>query len=149
MVHMAEPKGGAAPASTTAGAAPAPAAGAAAPAGASPLLAGLYAAPQATRGQMIYADNCAMCHGPMLLGDIGPTLSGPKFISRWKDKTVGDIFDKIQMTMPASAPGTLTPQQTADVLSFILSTNHYPAGASELAADAAPLKAVPIADPPQ
>jgi S-disulfanyl-L-cysteine oxidoreductase SoxD len=151
MIHMAEPKAGAAPPTAAAAttAAPGGAGAAAAPGGASPLLAGVYSPAQAKRGEIVYTDNCAMCHGPALLGDIGPALSGAMFVSQWKGKTVGDIFDKIQTTMPASAPGTLTPQQTADVLSFILSTNHYPAGAIDLAADAAPLKAVPIADPPQ
>jgi mono/diheme cytochrome c family protein len=110
---------------------------------------GVFSAAQAMRGAMVYSDNCAVCHDPKLIGGIGPELAGMDFVANWKDKTVGDLFDKIKTTMPASAPGTLTPQQTADVLSFILSTNHYPAGAIDLGADAAPLKAVPIADPPQ
>jgi S-disulfanyl-L-cysteine oxidoreductase SoxD len=110
---------------------------------------GVFSAAQAKRGEMVYGDNCAVCHDPKLIGGIGPELAGMDFVANWKDKTVGDLFDKIKTTMPASAPGTLTPQQTADVLSFILSTNHYPAGAIDLGADAAPLKAVPIADPPQ
>ena len=48
--------------------------------------------------------------------------------------------------MPLTAPGTLTAPQTADAVSFILNANQFPAGAAELAADAAPLKAVKFAE---
>ena len=34
--------------------------------------------------------------------------------------------------MPATAPGTLTPAQTADVLAFILKSSKYPAGSTAL-----------------
>jgi hypothetical protein len=37
------------------------------------------------------------------------------------------------MTMPAYAPGSLMPAQTADVLAHMLSVNKYPAGTAELA----------------
>ena len=74
----------------------------------------------------MYADNCAACHDAKLVGGIGPELAGKDFVASWKDQTVGDLFDKIKTSMPASAPGSLTPEQTADVLSFILSSNHYP-----------------------
>jgi S-disulfanyl-L-cysteine oxidoreductase SoxD len=134
-IRMADPAaGGAAPA---AGAAPAGGGG------------GLYADAQAKRGESVYAESCAACHGPMLGGDIGPALAGPRFVARWKDKSVADVFDKIQTTMPASAPGTLTPAQTADVVALVLSANHYPGGTAELTAAAAPQKKAPLGDPPQ
>ena len=139
-VHMAEPG-----AAASGGAAAAPAAGAA-PAAAG---AGLFAAAQAPRGQMVYAENCAACHGPELAGDVGPALAGPRFVTRWKDKSVAEVFDKIKTTMPASAPGSLSPQQTADVVAFMLNANHYPAGATELTADAAPTQKAPLGEPPK
>ena len=137
--------------------------GEAAPAGAAPSAAapggpggnvsggggGLYADAQAKRGEAVYADNCAACHGPTLGGDIGPALAGPRFAARWKDKSVADVFEKIQTTMPASAPGSLTPEQTADVVALVLKTNHYPGGATELTAAAAPQKKTPLGEPPQ
>ena len=135
-IHMAEPG--------PAGAAGAPAAGAAAGGGG-----GLYADVQAKRAETLYADNCAACHGPMLGGDIGPALAGPRFAARWKDKSIADLFEKIQTTMPASAPGSLTPEQTADVVALVLSTNHYPGGSTELTAAAAPQKKTPLGEPPQ
>ena len=110
---------------------------------------GVYADAQAKRGETVYAENCAACHGPTLGGDIGPALAGPRFAARWKDKNVADLFEKIQTTMPASAPGSLTPEQTADVVALVLSTNHYPSGATELTAATAPQKKAPLGEPPQ
>src|SRR2546422_906059 len=80
---------------------------------------GVYAPAQAKRGELLYADTCAACHDAKLIGGIGPQLAGMGFVARWKDKTVGDLFDKIKTTMPASTPGSLTPEQTADVLAFV------------------------------
>ena len=81
---------------------------------------GVYTADQAKRGEMLYGDACASCHDPKLVGGIGPALAGKDFIGAWKDRTVGDVFTKIKVEMPLTAPGTLTPEQTADVVSFIL-----------------------------
>jgi quinoprotein glucose dehydrogenase len=138
-IHLAEP--GAASAAGT----PAASAGAATGGGGG----GLYADAQAKRGQAVYTDNCAACHGPTLGGDIGPALAGSRFAARWKDKSVAELFDKIQTTMPASAPGSLTPEQTADVVALVLSTNHYPGGSTELTAATAPQKKTPLGEPPQ
>lgn len=144
-IHMAEPGGAGTGAGAAGAAAPVAAAGGAgATAGG-----GLYADAQAKRGETVYADNCAACHGPTLGGDIGPALSGPRFATRWKDKSVAELFEKVQTTMPASAPGSLTPEQTADVVAHVLSTNHYPGGSTELTAATAPQKKAPLGDPPQ
>lgn len=127
------------------GAAPAPGGGGA-PAASAGGGAGLYANTQVTRGEPIYMDQCAACHDPKLTGGVGPALAGKEFLGTWKDKTVGDLFAKIKNEMPLTAPGTLTPEQTADVVAFLLSSNHYAAGA-ELKPDPAALKAVPLGEP--
>ena len=56
---------------------------------------------------------------------------------------------RVQTTMPLTAPGSLTPQQTADVIAYVLSFNKFPAGATELGSDVTTLKAVPLGAPPQ
>ena len=38
-----------------------------------------------------------------------------------------------QTSMPATAPGSLTPEQVADVVSHLLNMSKYPAGATALA----------------
>jgi len=120
--------------------------GAAAPVAAGGASSGLYADSQVTRGEPIYMEMCAACHDPKLTGGVGPALAGADFVGSWKGKTVGDVFEKIKNEMPLTAPGTLSPQQAADVLAFVLSSNHYPSG-SELKPDVAALKAVPLGEP--
>ena len=114
------------------------------------VLAGVFTAEQAKLGEMVYNDACSPCHGPMLAGgDLAPPLAGNDFIAGWKDMTVGDLLDKIEMTMPSNAPGSLMPMQYASVLAYVLNYNKYPAGPMKLPSDPAPLKAVKMAAPPQ
>jgi S-disulfanyl-L-cysteine oxidoreductase SoxD len=95
------------------------------------VLAGAYTADQAKRGADLYAKECAACHGDTLTGmDPIPPLAGSDFQSHFK--TVGELFDKTSTTMPAIAPGSLTAEQVADVLAYILSVNKYPAGSTAL-----------------
>src|SRR6266849_605395 len=71
---------------------------------------GVYSKAQAGRGQALYTQNCFVCHGETATGgDSGPALSGEGFMDNWKGQTLGDLFDKISQTMPASAPGSLKP----------------------------------------
>jgi len=113
------------------------------------VLDGTYTAEQAKRGEKVYSDSCGTCHGEKLMGTDagGPPLSGPDFISGWKDMSVGALLNKINMDMPSNAPGTLTPEQYADVLAYIFSINKYPAGEKELPTDAVALKPVKMAAP--
>jgi alcohol dehydrogenase (cytochrome c) len=51
--------------------------------------------------------------------------------------------------MPSNAPGSLKPEEYADVLSFVLSSNKYPAGKTELPTDPSALKGVKMAAAPK
>lgn len=103
---------------------------------------GVYTDAQRTRGQQIYATECSDCHSADLTGgDNAPSLSGFEFVAAWKGTTVGELFEKVR-TMPPTSPGKLSPQQSADVLAYILSKNNFRAGASELAGDVAALKSI-------
>ena len=104
---------------------------------------GVYTAAQSARGQNIYADSCTSCHGDDLSGGgQTPSLAGKEFDSDWNDLTLGDLFDRTRLSMPADKPGTLKPEQTVDVIAFLLQKGNYPAGQTELPADAAALKAL-------
>ena len=46
--------------------------------------------------------------------------------------------------MPATAPGSLSEQQTADILAYIFSVSKYPAGTTELDAKVEPLKQIAL-----
>jgi len=45
---------------------------------------------------------------------------------------MGAMFDRVRLSMPQDKPATMTRQQVADVLAFILRANKMPAGTSEL-----------------
>lgn len=109
---------------------------------------GIYSADQAQQGQTLYGTQCASCHGPDL-GGAGPmpALAGDAFLGAWGSQTVDDLFDKIQTTMPATQPGSLTPEQTAQVVAYILSANKFPAGSTSLPSDPASLKKIQIGKP--
>ena len=94
---------------------------------------GVYTEDQAKRGDAVYKKECAACHGDMLTGgESAPPLTGGAFQANWNGLTLGDLFDRIRKTMPQSKPGSLTRQQEADVLAFMLSMNKFPTGKTEL-----------------
>ena len=109
---------------------------------------GIYSADQATMGEAVYKEQCAACHGDNLEGSGPmPPLAGKDFLSNWQGKTLGDLFEKTQTSMPATAPGTLTPEQTAHVTAYMLSVSKYPAGSAALPDKMDDLKTVSIDEP--
>ena len=106
---------------------------------------GVYTAEQAKRGEGVYKEQCAQCHGDMLEGSGPmPPLSGPDFTKNWSGKTVADLFEKTHGSMPATAPGSLSEQQTADILAYMFSMAKYPAGTTELSSNVEPLKQISL-----
>jgi mono/diheme cytochrome c family protein len=106
---------------------------------------GVYSEEQARRGEVAYRQSCVNCHGPELEGaDMTPPLVGGAFTSNWNDLSVGDLFERIRATMPLDKPGTLSRQQNADVLAFLLKANLWPAGTTELSRDLGALKQIRI-----
>jgi mono/diheme cytochrome c family protein len=96
---------------------------------------GVFSDVQATRGEGIYRQQCASCHGNKLEGSQGPPLTGDFFFSRWQAQPLSDLVNKIRNTMPADGPGSLTPQQSSDLVTHILKTGGFPAGTTELGSD--------------
>ena len=106
---------------------------------------GVYTQDQAKRGEAVYVEKCARCHGAQLIGgDMNPPLVGPEFLSTWNTKTVGDLFDRIRTTMPADKPGSVSRQQSSDVVAYLLIANKFPTGSTELENQTEILKQIPF-----
>ncbi len=119
---------------------------------------GIYTAEQARLGQSVYTSYCAYCHGPELQGrtdfpagpnpPVGrwragsPALKGDTFIANWTDLPVARLFERIRISMPQDAPGSLTRRQNAQVLAFILQQNGFRAGAADLAETEAAMSSI-------
>ena len=104
---------------------------------------GIYSDEQAGRGAALYQTACGSCHGEKLQGKRQtPALTGSDFVMDWSGMTVGDLFDKIQTSMPADKPGSLSREQNASLVAYLLSVNKFPSGKAELSSDAERLRLI-------
>lgn len=106
---------------------------------------GVFTAEQAERGAAVYTSACSECHGKDLAGDgFAPALSGGEFAGNWNELSVGDLFERIRISMPPSGPATVTPAQKADIVAHLLNYNKFPAGTTELEGKTEVLKQIKI-----
>src|SRR3954470_3881656 len=98
---------------------------------------GVFTAAQADRGkQNFLTGRCGGCHKLDLTGDRGPALKGDDFLAHWENGSVVTLFDKIRETMPPNAPNETTDDAKIDIVAYLLQQNGFPAGRTELRADA-------------
>lgn len=99
---------------------------------------GVYTAEQAARGEALYDEQCASCHGPIraFAPEMAALLGDHTFRAKWQGRPLGELFDLIRRTMPQDAPDSLSPAQSAELVAYILSGNRKPAGPTPLADDA-------------
>ena len=110
---------------------------------------GVYSEAQAYRGEKVADTTCIGCHGPKLDGgDSGPKLIGEDFLANWSSQPMGVMFDWIREAMPAEAPGTMSRDETAAVIAYILKLNKIPAGKQDLSTDPEMLRRISIVDAP-
>jgi len=117
---------------------------------------GVFSDAQATRGQALYAQRCAGCHGPALAGALAPALTGDMFTNKFRMEPLSALFIQIRYAMPpvpvapapagpapagpapagggAAASAQLTDDQAADLVAHILKSNGFPAGKTDFAA---------------
>ena len=106
---------------------------------------GVYTTEQANRGETLYSQSCASCHGQTLDGiEMAPALAGGDFLDKWAGQTLGDLFERIRATMPKEKPGRLSREINADITAYMLSFNEFPAGEMELSRDTQVLKQIQI-----
>jgi cytochrome c len=105
----------------------------------------IYSQEQAKRGQAKYTQVCSQCHQADLSGsDQAPSLAGGEFLDRWNDQSVGDLADRIRLTMPQDDIGSLNVQMSTDITAYVLQANNCPAGQEELKADRSVMKSMVI-----
>ncbi len=97
---------------------------------------GVYTAEQAARGAEITESVCRECHEDEEF--VGA------FIRSWAGASVASLYDDIYSLMPEDQPGSLPPQQYADLIAYILQLNGLPPGEIELGAARESLERVVI-----
>ena len=98
---------------------------------------GVYTAEQAKRGQNTFSTACARCHAP-------EDFAGETFLTSWEASTALDLLRVLQKSMPEDNPGSLQPEEYADIVAYLFSLNAFPAGSSELGTNADRLKGIRI-----
>jgi S-disulfanyl-L-cysteine oxidoreductase SoxD len=106
---------------------------------------GVFTAEQASRGEKIYADRCARCHGDGMQGvEAAPALTGTTFYQTWDGETLDALYERMRSSMPQDAPGSLSRAQNADILAHMLKTGGYPAGQAALDPQAGALMRIKV-----
>ena len=106
---------------------------------------GVFTKEQAERGAAAYKTACSECHGGDLAGDgFAPALSGADFMGNWNELSVGDLYERIRISMPPSGPSTVTPAQKADIVAHLMAANKFPEGKTELEPKTDVLKGIKI-----
>ncbi len=98
---------------------------------------GVYTAEQARIGADAYAGMCTGCHTPA-------SHAGEAFASAWRGRPVSELYGFIRAAMPKNEPGSLTPDEYAAIVAYILKLNGMPAGRQPLPADSAALDRIRI-----
>jgi mono/diheme cytochrome c family protein len=111
---------------------------------------GVYTEAQAAEGAALYKGVCASCHGDLMGTFEVPTLTG-RFVANWSNGSVGTLFTYVSDAMPQMAPGTLSPEDNARIVAYLLKANGMPAGAQPLPSDRAALQKIAFvpAGPPR
>lgn len=100
-------------------------------------LSGVYTDEQASRGKDVYFGSCRSCHTPA-------SHTGATFAKWWRGKRLSDLFAFVSTRMPKNDPGSLAPEDVADVMAYLLKMNVMPAGEAELPPDPDSLKKIRI-----
>lgn len=98
---------------------------------------GVYGREQALRGQDVFLGVCKSCHTP-------ETHTTEAFTTKWNGKPLSELLQYIRDQMPKNEPGSLSAEEYADVLAYVLKLNRMPAGDADLPVDASVLKSIRI-----
>jgi polar amino acid transport system substrate-binding protein len=94
-----------------------------------------FTADQANKGQILFYENCAECHGAQLEGNAGPALDATHGNVQWE--TVSFVFSYMSAFMPAGNAHGLSPDDYLNILAFLLKAHGHHSGVAALTAKAA------------
>jgi len=102
-------------------------------------LEGVYTLAQANAGRDLFAGSCKECHSANV-------YAGQPLRARWNGRTLGELFGFLRREMPKANPGSLSDQEYALVIAYMLRLNQMPTGSKPLVADSTALHTIRIAD---
>lgn len=103
-------------------------------------LEGVYTEAQAARGQAFFRQTCESCHQPsQFMSEDFLRVYGGKPLAR---------LDLAMAEMPENNPGTLTEDNVATLIAYILKLNGYPAGEVPLSGSPDELRFITLAPRP-
>src|SRR5258708_14805622 len=89
-----------------------------------PARTGPFTAEQAASGRAIYQSTCSTCHLPDMKGTFeAPPLAAANFMNMWRNHPMTDLFSRIKNSMPITNPGSLSDQDAANLVAYILQAN--------------------------
>ena len=71
-------------------------------------------------------------------------MTGPAFYANWEGETLDALFERMRVSMPQNAPGSLSRTQNTDILAHILKVGGYPESAMPLSDQPGALTAIRV-----
>ena len=110
---------------------------------------GVFTKEQVELGSVLYSNNCIACHGRDLRGtEGGNALMGERFVTKWKEKSLGELFELTKTTMPKTNPHSLDDASYSALLAFMLNANEFPSGDVALSSKKEELENILMGIPP-
>ncbi|MGH9717439.1 MAG: PQQ-binding-like beta-propeller repeat protein [Candidatus Acidiferrales bacterium] len=104
-----------------------------------------FTSQQAAQGRQAYAASCAGCHGQNLNGgEFASALAGATFTQNWGGKSADTLFSYVCTKMPPDKAGSLSANNCAQLVAFILERNGVQPAATPLPVDVKALEKMSI-----